>query len=164
MFKKKSIFLVPHVASDSIFPGIKLPRPFRFPVRDDFFQQIRIESKWFKNIRLFRVDESIHFEKKSKNEKSVSPGQIAAMNERSQQLVTHPDRGRAIVSLPFIPRVEISQELAVRAIKAIAEICGATVHELQEICFRKPDFIDYLSLNSLLSVAIIERLKTSFSH
>lgn len=86
------------------------------------------------------------------------------MNKRRQQLVTYPDRGRAIASLPFFPRVEISQELAVRAIKAIAEICGATVHELQEICSRKPDFIDYLGLDSLLSIAIIERLKTSFSH
>ena len=112
----------------------------------------------------FRVDESIHFEKKSKSGEFVLSGQIAAMNKRSQQLVTYPGRGRAIAPLSFFPRVEITQELAVRAIMAIAEICGATVHELQEICSRKPDFIDYLGLDSLLSIAIIERLKTLFSH
>lgn len=112
----------------------------------------------------FRVDESIYFEKKSKYGESVLSGQIAAMNERPQQLVTYPGRDRAIAPLPSFARVEKSQELAVRVIKVIAEICGATVHELQEICSRKPDFIDYLGLDSLLSIAIIERLKTSFSH
>ena len=81
------------------------------------------------------------------------------MNERSQQPVTYSDRDRAIAPLPFFPRVEIPQELAVRVIKVIAEICGATVHKLQEICSRKPEFIDYLSLDSLLSIAIIERLR-----
>ena len=106
----------------------------------------------------FRVDESVHFEKESKNGESVLSGQTAAMNERPQQLVTYPGRGRAIAPLPSFLRVEISQELAVRAIKIIAEICEATMHELQEICSRKPDFIDYRDLDSLLSIIIIERL------
>ena len=131
------------------------------------FQQIRTERKWFKNVRLFpseiptlpfRVDESLHSEKQSTSRESILPVQTAVMNDRPQHLVTHPSPYRAIAPLLSFPRVEVSEELAVRAIKVIAEISEVTVQELREICSRKPDFIDSLGLDSLLSIAIIERL------
>ena len=130
------------------------------------FQQIRTERKWFKNVRLFpsgiptlpfRADESVHF-KQSTSRESILPVQTAVMNDRPQHLVTHSGPYRAIAPLPSFPRVEVSKEFAVRAIKVIAEIFEVTVQEVREICSRKPDFIDSLGLDSLLSIAIIGRL------
>lgn len=68
---------------------------------------------------------------------------------------THPSPYRKLESLPSFPRINVSQETAIRAIKAIAEICGVTVNELQEICSSDPDFIDSLGLDSLLSLEVI---------
>ena len=134
---------------------------------DDVFRQIRTERKWFKNVRLFpselpslpfKVDESGHLQKASSNRASVLPAQTTLTHGSSQYLVTHPSPYRAIASLPSFPRVDIPQDVAVRAINDIAEICGLTVQELREICSRDPDFIDSLGLDSLLSIVIIDSL------
>lgn len=55
---------------------------------------------------------------------------------------------------PSFPQTDVSQEIAAKAINAIAEICGVTVDELRSICDSGPEFIDLLGLDSLLSLEV----------
>lgn len=143
-----------------------LPRPFRFPATEDAFIQIRADRKWFKNLRLFpselpnflpKINECGHIGKDGKL-KSVLLVQPVE-NEIPEHFVIHPSPHRAFESLPSFTRTDVSQEIAVRAIKAIAEICGLTVDELREICGSGPVFIDSLDLDLLLSIEIINTRK-----
>ena len=139
----------------------KLPRPFRLPATEDIFKQIRAERKWFKNVRLFpselpslplRADEFGRFAKVANPASVLSP---RTTNDRIlANRATHPSPYRSLESLPSFPRINVSQDIAIEAIKAIAEICGVTVDELREICAGDPDFIDSLGLDSLLSIEI----------
>ena len=141
----------------------KLPRPFRFSAAEDVFKQIRAERKWFKNVRLYpsempslplQVDESGHVEKFAGPKSDLSVP--IAKKGKMAHLMTHPSPYRALESLPSFPRIEIPQELATKAITAIADVCGVTVDELREICGTSgPDFIDSLGLDSLLSMELI---------
>lgn len=141
----------------------KLPRPFRFPAAEDIFKQIRAERKWFKNVRLFpselpslplRIDESGHFAKFAGPKSNLSVP--IAQKENMAHLVTHPSPYRAFEFLPSFPRIDISQELATKAIRTIADVCGMTVDELRGICSTgEPDFIDSLGLDSLESIELI---------
>ena len=140
----------------------KLPRPFRLPATEDVFKQIRAERKWFKNVRLFpselpslplRADETGQLEKCA-NRGSALVVQTAKDGVLGNR-VTHPSPYRAFESLPSFPRIDVSQETAIIAMRSIAEICGVTVNELREICGRDPDFIDSLGLDSLLSIEVI---------
>lgn len=141
----------------------KLPRPFRFPAAEDVFKQIRAERKWFKNVRLFpselpslplKVDESGHVEKFAGPKSNLTVP--IAQKENMAHMVTHPSPYRAFESLPSFPRIDIPQELATKAIEAIADVCGMTVDELQGICSTGgPDFIDSLALDSLSSIELI---------
>ena len=141
----------------------KLPRPFRFSAAEDVFKQIRAERKWFKNVRLFpselpslplKVDESGHVEKSAGPKSDLSVP--VAKKENTAHLVTHPSPYRELESLPSFPRIEIPQELATKAIEAIAYVCGVTVDELRGICSTSgPDFIDSLGLDSLSSIELI---------
>ena len=145
----------------------KLPRPFRFSATEDDFKQIRAERKWFKNVRLFpselpslplKVDEFGYVEKFA-GPKSDLPASNAK-KENMAYLVTHPSPYRAFESLPSFPRIEISQEVATKAMQAIADVCGVTVDELREICSTDgPDFIDSLGLDSLSSLQLISKLR-----
>ena len=138
----------------------KLPRPFRFSAAEDVFKQIRAERKWFKNVRLFpselpslplKVDEFGYVEKFA-GPKSDLP----VPKENMAYLVTHPSPYRAFESLPSFPRIEIPQELATKAMEAIADVCGMTGDELRGICSTNgPDFIDSLGLDSLSSIELI---------
>lgn len=140
----------------------RLPRPFRLPATEDVFKQIRAERKWFKNVRLFpselptlplRADEFGQFAKDANPERvltvrTTNDGVLASR-------ATHPSPYRTLEFLPSFPRINVSQEIAIEAIKAIADICGLTVDELREICGSDPDFIDSLGLDSLLSIEVI---------
>lgn len=143
----------------------KLPRPFRFPATEDVFKQIRAERKWYKNVRLFpselprlplQGNNSGHFAK------CVNPDSALAVQTNNDSVlkgrVTHPSPYRRLESLPSFPRTGVSQETAVRAIGAIAEICGVTIDELRNICDSDPDFIDSLGLDSLLSIEVIDTI------
>lgn len=140
----------------------RLPRPFRLPATEDIFKQIRAERKWFKNVRLFpselaslplRADEFGHFAK------SANSGSVLSLRTTNDRILanraTHPSPYRNLESLPSFPKINVSQETALEAIKAIADICGVTVDELREICGSDPDFIDSLGLDSLLSIEVI---------
>lgn len=135
-----------------------MPLPFRFPAADDVFKQIRAERKWFKNVRLFpselpglplEIDEFGKLQKYA--DTNSEPVQIA---ERRilEHPVTHPSPYRANDHLPPCPRINVSQEVATRAITAIAADCGATVGELREMCRHGSDLIDSLGLDSLMSL------------
>ena len=144
----------------------ELPRPFRFSAAEDVFKQIRAERKWFNNVRLFpselpslplKLDESGHVEKFAgpKSDPSVPN----AKEENMAHLVTHPSPYRAFESLPSFSRIEIPQELAMKATEAISDVSGMTVDELRGICStRKPDFVDTLGLDSLSSIDLISTL------
>ncbi len=113
------------------------------------FKQIRAEKKWFKNLRLFpselprlplRADESGQFERCSNLESalSVQTAKDGVLGNR----VTHPGPYRAFESLPSFPRIDVSKETAITAMRSIAEICGVTENALREICGSDPDFSD----------------------
>ena len=143
----------------------KLPRPFRFPATEDVFKQIRAERKWYKNVRLFPSELPslpLHGNNSGHFTKCVNPDSTLAVQTNNDSVlmgrVTHPSPYRRLESLPSFPRTDVSQEIAVRAIGAIAEICGVTVDELRRICDNDPDFIDSLGLDSLLSIEVIDTI------
>ena len=70
----------------------------------------------------------------------------------------HPSPYRRLESLPSFPKTDVSQEIAIKAISAIAEVCGVTDDELRKICGSDPDFIDSLGLDSLLSIEVIDTI------
>lgn len=77
-----------------------------------------------------------------------------AKNKTMEQHVPHASPRTASESLPSFPQTDVSQEIATKAINAIAEICGVTVDELRSICDSGPEFIDLLGLDSLLSLEV----------
>ena len=78
-----------------------------------------------------------------------------------RHLVTHPSPYRVLESLPSFPKIEVSQDLATKALIVIAETCGMTVEALQGICDDDvPDSIDSLGLDSLLSIQTIRNLRS----
>lgn len=92
-------------------------------------------------------------------EKCANRGSVLSVQTtkdgNQENRVTHPSPYRAFKSLPPFPRIDVSQEIAIRAMTAIAEIFGVSVDELREICSSDPDFIDSLGLDSLLSIEVI---------
>lgn len=153
----------------SVWFGIsrtKLPRPFRLPATEDVFRQIRAERKWFKNVRLFpseppslplRADESGQLEKCARPEGvfQVQTTKDGILEDRA----THSSQYRAFRSLPYSSsRINVSYEIAIRAIEAIAEICELTVDELREICGSDADFTGSLRLDSLLRLEVIDTI------
>ena len=95
------------------------------------------------------ANDSGHFDKLVE-QKSVLPVPTAK-NEIMEQLVTHSSPSE---SLSPSPRTVISQDIAAKAISAIAEICGVTVDELRSICGSGPDLSDSLGFDSLLILEI----------
>ena len=101
-----------------------------------------------------KVDESGHIEKFAVPKSDLSVPVVK--QENMAHLVTHPSPYREFESLPCFPRIEIPQDLAKKAIEAIADVCGVTVDELRGICRTSgPDFIDSLGLDSLSSLELI---------
>ena len=103
-----------------------------------------------------KVDEFGHLEKVGK----VIPAQTAKKGMPGH-FVAHPSPPRphkAYETQPSLPRIDVSQEVATEAIRAIADICSVTVDELREICGNGPDFIDSLGLDSLLSLEVIDTM------
>ena len=140
----------------------KLPRLFQFPVAEDVFKQIRAERKWFKNVRIFpsgspslpyRANGSGH------NEEFVKPKSVlsvpTAKNKIMEHLVTHLSPHRAFESTSSFPRLGVSQEIAAKAVVAVAEIIEMPEDELREMCCSDPHFIHCLGLDSLLKLEIM---------
>ena len=103
------------------------------------------------------MDDFGHVQKYARPESDLSVP--IARKENMAHLVTHPSPYRAFESLPHFPRIDIPQELATKAIQAIADVCGVTVDDLREIYSTSgTDFIDSLALDSLLSLDLIATL------
>ncbi|KAF6221184.1 hypothetical protein HO133_002039 [Letharia lupina] len=105
-----------------------LSRPFQLPAAEDVSKPIRAERKWFKNVRLFpneisslplRADESGQYGRCANVERvfPIQPTKDGILENR----VTHPSPYRAFESLPPFPRIDVSQEIAIRAMRAIGD-------------------------------------------